>query len=155
MNTREKIIAYLQKHADSRPADLLHMLKISEVAFYKQIKKLIFEGKIEKIGNGPHVVYRLVKVPTPQSIKNDVVLILRKNQVKKAAFFGSFARGDNRPDSDIDLLVDLGAKKSLLDLIGLEQDLEDKFKKDFDIVTYNSLNPKIKNYVYQDLIQII
>lgn len=155
MNTRENILAYLQKRPNSKPVNLLKSLKISEVAFYKQIKKLVSEGKIEKMGRGPHVVYCLAKTPTLQTLKQNLIPLLRKKRVKRAAFFGSFARGDNRPDSDIDLLIDLGPKKSLLDLIGLEQDLEDKFKKDFDLVTYRSLNPKIKEYVYQDLIPII
>lgn len=149
MNTRKKILAYLQKYPNSKPGNLLKILKISEVAFYRQIKKLVRDGKIEKIGSGPLVTYMLVKEETQQTLKKNIIPILLKNHVIKAAFFGSFARGDNRPDSDIDLLVDLEPKKSLLDLIGLEQDLEDKFNKKFDVVTFKSLNPKIKEYVYQ------
>lgn len=130
-------------------------LKITEAGLYKQLKKLVEDGLIIKTGAGPHVAYRLNKIQTPQLLKKQILPVLRKNAVTKAAFFGSFARGDNRPDSDIDLLVELKASKSLLDLIGLEQTLEDKFKKNFDLVTFKSLNPRLKNYVYQDLIPII
>ena len=155
MSSRQTIISHLQSHSAAKPSDLLKMLDISEVAFYKQIKKLAADDIIEKVGRGPHVVYRLKPTLTPQVLKKALLPILRKNKIKKAAFFGSFARGDNRPDSDIDLLVKLGPTRSLLDLIGLEQDLEDKFQKDFDVVTFNSLNFKIKKSVYRDLISII
>ncbi len=155
MNSRGKIIDYLQKNGATRPVNLLKFLKISEVAFYKQIKKLLADGVVIKAGARPHALYSISKTLTLQTLKKQIVPILLKNSVTKAAFFGSFARGDHRPDSDIDLLVSLAKNKSLLDLISLEQDLEDKFQKDFDLVTYQSLNSKLKSHVHQDLIPIL
>jgi uncharacterized protein len=155
MNSRNRITDYLQKKGQARPGELLKVLKITEVGFYKQIKKLLAEGLIVKTGAGPHVVYTLNIIQTPQTLKKQIIPILKKSSVTRAAFFGSFARGDNRPDSDIDLLVELSKSQSLLDLIGLEQSLEDKFHKDFDLITFNSVNPRLKNQVYEDLIEII
>ncbi|NMX21194.1 hypothetical protein C5S30_01880 [ANME-1 cluster archaeon GoMg4] len=48
------------------------------------------------------------------------VSILVRHGVKKIAIFGSYARGDAKPESDIDILVEFSGRKSLLDLVGQE-----------------------------------
>lgn len=84
-----------------------------------------------------------------EEIKKKVVPILKEADVKKAALFGSYVRGDNTSKSDIDILVDLPRGKTLLDLIELEDNLEEKLKKKVDVVTYNSIDPSLKNYILQ------
>ncbi len=84
-----------------------------------------------------------------EEIKKRVVPILKKADVKKAALFGSYVRGDNTLKSDIDILVDLPRGKTLLDLIELEDNLEEKLKKKVDVVTYNSIYPPLKSYILQ------
>lgn len=60
--------------------------------------------------------------------------------VKKAALFGSMARGDDRAGSDVDLIVSfVSPNYDLLDLVGLKQSLEDALRLPVDIVTYPSL----------------
>ncbi len=81
--------------------------------------------------------------------------ILKNNGAKRAGLFGSYARGEERKGSDIDLLVDLGEGKSLLDLIGLEQELEQKTKSKFDLVTYRSLNHLIRDGVLMEEVKIL
>jgi predicted nucleotidyltransferase len=49
---------------------------------------------------------------------------LKRFGVKRASLFGSLARGEDREDSDIDILVEFEAGKSLLDLAGLKIELE-------------------------------
>jgi predicted nucleotidyltransferase len=85
--------------------------------------------------------------------KKKITPILKKNGVVKASFFGSFARGEDKPDSDIDLLVDF-PDKSLLDMIHLKNELEDFLGRKVDVITYNSINPRIENYIYQDEVKI-
>lgn len=51
--------------------------------------------------------------------------ILRRHDVRRAGVFGSYARGEAGPESDLDLLVELPSGSSLLDLVGLEQALSD------------------------------
>ena len=53
--------------------------------------------------------------------------------------FGSVARGEARPDSDVDFLVEFEPGRTLFDLIGLKQDLEDLLGTAVDVVTPNSL----------------
>lgn len=52
------------------------------------------------------------------SIKNEIIPVLKRNNIVSAGIFGSYARGQQRKNSDIDILVDF--KGSLLDLIGIE-----------------------------------
>jgi predicted nucleotidyltransferase len=68
--------------------------------------------------------------------------ILRLAEVhggRNVRVFGSVVRGDNREDSDVDLLVEFDRGKTLLDLIGLKLDLEDILGAKVDVVTPNSL----------------
>ena len=58
-------------------------------------------------------------------IKKPIIDILKKHNIKKAGIFGSYARGEEKEGSDIDILIDVkGRKFSLLDLISLEMELE-------------------------------
>jgi predicted nucleotidyltransferase len=50
---------------------------------------------------------------------------LKRFSVKRASLFGSLARGEDREDSDIDIIVEFEAGKSLLDLAGLKIELEE------------------------------
>jgi predicted nucleotidyltransferase len=58
--------------------------------------------------------------------------------------FGSVARGDDRADSDVDLLVEMEDDRSLLDLVGLEQELEDLLGRDVDVLTDASIHPDLR-----------
>lgn len=85
-----------------------------------------------------------------ESIKKSIAKILQLYGVKRAALFGSIVRGEQTADSDIDLLVEFGPNKSLLDLVGLKLDLEDLLRRKVDVMTYNSLNPLIKDRILQE-----
>ncbi|MBN8577420.1 MAG: nucleotidyltransferase family protein [Cytophagales bacterium] len=67
--------------------------------------------------------------------------------------FGSYARGENSLDSDLDILVslDYSLKPSLLDLVSIEQSLTEALGIQVDLVTEKSLHPYIKPYVEKDL----
>ena len=78
--------------------------------------------------------------------------IFKENDVKFAALFGSRARGNNRKNSDFDILIRYRKNdKSLLDFIGLEQSLSDVLGKKVDLVTEDSLHPYVKKEVEKDL----
>jgi len=88
-------------------------------------------------------------------IKQKAVPILKASGVTRSSVFGSYARGEAREDSDIDILIEFPKGKSLLDLIGLEQDLQDALGKKVDVGTYRSVSKYVKKYVEQDRIVIL
>lgn len=86
-----------------------------------------------------------------KEIKKKVNPILRQNGVKKAAVFGSFARGDEKKSSDVDILVEFKSDdKTLLDLAGLKIQLEEKLNKKVDVLTYDSLHPLLKDIILRE-----
>lgn len=81
--------------------------------------------------------------------------ICQKYGVDFLGVFGSVARGENRPNSDLDLLVRFkpSAKISYFTLFDIEHQLGQSFgaTNSVDIVTQESLNPRLRDRVYQDL----
>jgi predicted nucleotidyltransferase len=89
-------------------------------------------------------------------IKNIILSYLKEFNPVNVGIFGSFARGDNRKDSDIDILVKFKEPPSLLTLIKLENDLSEIIGIKVDIVTTGALkNKRIKKSIKKDLINIL
>lgn len=88
-------------------------------------------------------------------IKNKALPILKEAGVIRSSLFGSYVRGEEREDSDIDMLVELPRGNSLLDLVRLERRLEEALGKDVDLLTYNSISPLLKDYIQKDQLQIL
>ena len=70
------------------------------------------------------------------------------------AVFGSYARGDFHADSDLDILVDVDAGATLLDLVGLQQFLEDRLGCKVDVVTRRSLREELRATVFSEAIYL-
>jgi predicted nucleotidyltransferase len=89
---------------------------------------------------------------TVEEIKNKIVPILKKNDVRKAALFGSFVTGEQTQESDVDILVEFKdtENKTLLDLVGLQLDLEDVLNRKVDVLTYRSIHPLLKEYILKE-----
>ena len=91
-----------------------------------------------------------------QKIKKTISAMLVESGVKRAAFFGSFARGEATEDSDIDLLIEFkGKKKSLLDLVALKMELEEALGRHVDLITYNSLHPLLRERILSEQVIIL
>ena len=80
-----------------------------------------------------------------QSVASKIAEYFATKPVVRAYVFGSYARGDNGPDSDIDILVsfDRNAKVSLFDHISMTYDLEDILGLEVDLVTEGTLLPRV------------
>jgi len=78
--------------------------------------------------------------------------LCRRYQVRELSLFGSAARGEMRPDSDIDLLVEFlpGAEVDLVDYAGLMLDLSKLLGRKVDLVSKNGLKPLIRNSVLEE-----
>lgn len=85
-----------------------------------------------------------------ERIKNDILPILQCNDIDFAAVFGSYAKGRADRDSDVDLLVRFSEPKSLLDMAGVEIEIEDILGKGVDLVTEDALSPYIRDKVIKE-----
>jgi len=68
--------------------------------------------------------------------------------------FGSFARGEEKRGSDVDILVEMPEGSTLFSLVGLKLDLERKIGRKVDLLTYRSIHRFIKKYIIKDAIKI-
>ncbi len=90
----------------------------------------------------------------PSERNKTLVSFLTKHGAKKIGIFGSAARGEERIDSDIDVLVEFSEVKSLFEMVGIELDLADALGKKIDLVTEAAISPYIKDKVMKDLVVI-
>jgi len=84
------------------------------------------------------------------ALKKKIIPILKKNHVVRAGIFGSYATGEAKKKSDVDILVQLEDGKSLLDLVKLQFDLEDKLGQKVDLLTYGSIHPLLKDIILNE-----
>jgi len=80
--------------------------------------------------------------------------LAEKYGVKSLALFGSVARDEARPDSDVDLLVEFDRPVGLFAFIGLQQFLETLLGRKVDLGTPRSLKPRVKERVLQEAINV-
>lgn len=90
-----------------------------------------------------------------QKIKKKVLPVLKLYGVTRAGLFGSTARGEADPQSDIDLLVEIKKNISLLDFVHLEHLLEKALKRDVDLIEYDAIKPTLKHYILKDHIPLL
>jgi predicted nucleotidyltransferase len=85
-------------------------------------------------------------------INNIIINYLTAYQPASIGIFGSYARGENKIDSDIDILVDLKTQIGLLEFVKIGYELSELLGIKVDLVTEKSLkNEKIKKYIHTDL----
>lgn len=85
-----------------------------------------------------------------EEIKGIIIDTLKKFGVKKASLFGSVVRGESTMESDVDLLVEFKGRKSLLDLVRLKTRLEELLGRKVDVLTYKSINPRLKKRILNE-----
>jgi predicted nucleotidyltransferase len=80
----------------------------------------------------------------------EILDVAMRHGARDVRVFGSLARGEGTEGSDLDLLVTLGEGRSLLDLVGLKQDLEDLVQRPVDVVTEQALSPYLRDRVLSE-----
>ncbi len=89
-----------------------------------------------------------------QEYRAEILRLALRHGASDLRVFGSLARGEGGEDSDLDLLVTLGAGRSLLDLIGLKQEVEDLVHRPVDVVTEQALSPYLRERVLSEAIPL-
>jgi predicted nucleotidyltransferase len=92
--------------------------------------------------------------PLIEKNRNQILKLARENGVVHVRVFGSMARGDSSPDSDVDFLVELEEGKSGLALGGFLMDVSELLHKKVDVVTESALHPRIHDKVINEAIAL-
>lgn len=105
---------------------------------------------------------RAVAAWTPRSARDQVLAkvelirtLARAHGATSLELFGSAARGGERPESDLDFLVELEPGRSLLDLIGLGDDLQAALGRKVDAVSKSSLKPRVLTRARKEAIRLL
>jgi uncharacterized protein len=80
--------------------------------------------------------------------------IAAQHGASRVRVFGSVAKGQAKPGSDLDLLIDLDPDRSLLDLVAIKQDLEDVLGCLVHVVTENSISPYLRERILSEAIAL-
>ena len=91
---------------------------------------------------------------TLRSHKQEILAIAHKYGASNISVFGSVARGEAGPLSDIDFLCDIEKGKSLLDIAKLKISLEDLLESKVDLVEYVAIKPSLKPLIEKDIVPL-
>ena len=84
-------------------------------------------------------------------IQNKISPVLKEYGVKRASVFGSVARGEDSPKSDIDIMISLGKPMGMFAYMGLIREIETRLERKVDLVTENSINKFVRPFIQPDL----
>jgi predicted nucleotidyltransferase len=80
--------------------------------------------------------------------------IMRRFEVRHLGIFGSCARGEMRPDSDIDVLVEFEGPATFDGYVGLQTYLEELFGLKVDLATEAMIKPRLRRHIEKDLLRV-
>ena len=78
----------------------------------------------------------------------------QEERISYLGLFGSSARGEATPSSDIDLLIDFQDGATLFKIAKIKLDLEDKLEKEVDLVSRQNIKPRVKPNIEKDLVTL-
>ena len=84
----------------------------------------------------------------------EILRLATVHEARKIRLFGSVARGDARPTSDVDFLIDLEPGRSLLDQVALQQDLQQLLNRRVDVVVEGGLSPHLEDRILSEAVPL-
>ena len=81
-------------------------------------------------------------------------MLIENYEIKEIGVFGSYVRGNQNPQSDIDILVDFEEYPSLLEFVGIEDELSDILGIKVDLVMKTGLKPYIGRHILREVIYL-
>ena len=128
-----------------------------------RVKKSDFDiiNKLDNLENKNSYIVSLIRedirpsILTIKQIKDAIKPIMDKYEINDVYLFGSYARGEAKPTSDVDIYCSKGNIHSLFDRVAFVDELEDALGKDVDVVTIGvKLGSIFEKYMKQDLIKL-
>lgn len=89
-----------------------------------------------------------------ENLTDAIIPVLQKYGVQKASLFGSYARGTQDDQSDIDILIEPPSGMGM-GIVRLKRDLEDTLNKKVDLVSYNGISRYLKKYILANQVPIL
>ncbi len=86
--------------------------------------------------------------------RDEILRLAQHHGARRIRVFGSVARGEAGPDSDLDLLVDLEKGRSLFDIIGLKQDLEDLVGCRVEVMTEAGVSRYVRESIVREAVAL-
>lgn len=86
--------------------------------------------------------------------RHEILACAASHGARKVRVFGSMARGEMSSGSDIDLLVEMEPGRSLLDLVGLWQDLTDLLGGNVDVLSDRGLSPHLRDQILSEAVPL-
>ena len=149
MNTKLKILKFIEDKNRIRAEDIRHEFNISRVMTHKHLLSLQKEGLVSKLGKSPIVFYTTQKDSIP--VIDQILERLKNYDPKKVILFGSQAYGVPDKDSDYDIAIIKDTNKSYRDrLVDVRKLVRMTTPIDFFVFTQNEIdkyrnsNPIIK-----------
>ena len=96
----------------------------------------------------------MVTDPKLQKKRDEILAIATRHGARDVRVFGSRARGEGKPGSDVDLLIRLEAGRTLLDIVAIKQDLEDLLGCKVDVVTESAVSHLIRSKVLAEAVAL-
>ena len=96
----------------------------------------------------------MVNTKEIDSLKEKAVPVLKSYNVSRAGIFGSYARGEQKKSSDVDILIEIGIDADIVDIIRLKNLLEDKIGKKIDLVEYGCIRPELRSRILKEEVPI-
>jgi uncharacterized protein len=78
----------------------------------------------------------------------------KRYPIREMGVFGSYVRGEQREDSDLDVLVDLGDGMTLIDLVGLQLEISDALGLKVDLAMKDALKPRIEKRILAEAVML-
>jgi predicted nucleotidyltransferase len=97
---------------------------------------------------------RIILDPLIRAKRREILALVTRRGARNLRIFGSMARGEAAPGSDVDFLVELGPGSTLLDLGSLQMDLQDLLGRKVDIVEPEALHWYIRDRVLQEAVPL-
>jgi len=89
-----------------------------------------------------------------QNKRDDILRIATQYGASNVRVFGSAARGEAGPESDIDVLIHLASGRSLLDIVAIKQELEELLGRKVDVLTESSISPYLRERILREAIPL-